>query len=392
MNLIHPYGLKSRNIFLLYVRSIFSGMLFFAPILALYLQNNLFTVTNVALVFSIKAISIAIFEYPTGAVADLLGRKKSLVFAGFTFFLSIVLLGIGTNLTHFIIYAITSAFAFSLFSGTGAAMVYDTLKQEGKEKYYKKIIGIRYSLWPIGASIGSIIGGYLAAMSYSYTIWLTLIPASIAVFTTLLLEEPKYEKENHKNIFKHMYKSLKIIVKNNQLIILLVSALILVGTGDAVHSLKPIFYEFWDIPIIYFGYILAVSFALSSLGHYFSHEVSEKFGNKRTILVSSLILALFVILATFVSPWLAVGCLLAKQVFYGLGRPATDHLINLETESKTRATVISGYNFMRHSGIAGFTLLIGWFADIYNINTAFRIAGLVVLLSAFGFLLLKEKN
>jgi len=388
----NKYGLKSKNILLVYIGSFFAGMLFFMPILALYLEESLFTLANVGIVYAVRAISVAIFEYPTGAIADLIGRKKSLVLGNASVLLATIFLFIGGNLSMFLIYAVVVAFGIGLFSGADSALIYDTLKEERKEKYFKKIIGMKYALWPVGASIGSIIGGYLAAISYSTAVLLSLAPTSIALLTVLFLKEPKYEKETHRNIFKHMFKSSKIIIKSSQLIILLIGALIFVGIGDSVHVLKPIFFQFKEIPLVAFGYIYAISFGLSSIGHYFSHEISEKIGTKNTVLVSAFILTLFIFLATFVSPWLAVACLLVKQFSYGLGRPVTDYLLNQETSSKTRATVISGYNLLRHVGIAIFVPLIAWVAEGYTINMGFRIGAIIMFSIPILFLFLKEKR
>lgn len=388
----NKYGIKSRNIILMYLNALLSGMLFFLPILALYLEKHLFTLTNVALIYSLRSLFFVIFEYPTGAIADLLGRKKALVLSKFFILLGVIFLVIGGNLWMFILYAIIFAFGGSLFSGADSAFIYDTLKQEGKEKYFKKIIGTKYAIWPIGASIGSIVGGYMATISLSFPVVLSLIPVTITLITSFFLKEPSYEKSIHRNIFKHMLDASKIIIKNYQLIILLLSALVLVGMGDSIHYLKPIFFRFKEIPILYFGYIFAISFVLSSIGHYISHDVAEFFGDKKTVILSAFFLCLFILLATLVGPWIAVSFLLIKQVFYGMGRPATEHLLNLETDSKTRATVISGYNFMRHLGVFIFAILLGHVAGLYTINIGFRVGSILMFSVPLIFLLLKDKR
>ena len=392
MKLFNTYGIKSKNIFYFYIMSIFGGMLFFLPIFALYIEESLFTLTNVALIISIESIAIVLFEYPTGAIADLLGRKKSIIISGFVILLSFVFLAIGNIMIMFVLYAIINAFGRSMFSGADSALIYDTLKQEGKEKYFKKIIGTKYALWPIGASIGAVVGGYLASISLSLPVIMSLIPMSIATFLSFQLVEPKYEKETHKNVFKHMFKSLGVIIKNSQVLIILFSALILIGIGDSLHYLKPIFFQFYEIPIIYFGYIFAIGFTLSSFGHYFSHEVSEKLGDKKTIIMGGFGYSLFYLFATFVFPLIAIILLLIKQFFYGIGRPATEHLLHLETDSSTRATVISGYNLMRGLGVAIFVPLIGFSSDIYNINIGFRIGALIMLIIPVLFLFLRAKK
>src|SRR4030042_988846 len=139
MSFFNKFEIKSRNIPLIYINHVFAGMLFFAPILALYIEKGLFSVTNVALIFSIQAACIFLFEYPTGAIADLLGRKKSMVIAVFFVILAVCFLFIGGSILFFALYALFSGFGYSLYSGSDTALIYDTLKQEGKEKYFKKI-------------------------------------------------------------------------------------------------------------------------------------------------------------------------------------------------------------------------------------------------------------
>ena len=391
MKIFNKYGLKSKNVILLYINSVFAGMLFFIPILALYLQENLFTLTNVALIFSIQAIGFVIFQYPTGAIADIIGRRRAMIAGNMTYILAIIFLAFGHNIIMLSIYALVASLGNSFFTGADSALIWDTLKQERKEEYYKKIIGTKYALWPVGATIGSILGSYLASYSFSYAIFASFFPLTIALFAVIFMKEPKYKKPNQ-NIAKHMWDCSKSIIKNWQLIIILLSALIFVGAGDAIHSFKSIFYQFLNIPILYFGYIFGASYALSSLGHYMSHDVSKIIGDKRTIIIASLMLIISIFLSSFFGAFLAVGFLLFGQLFYGIGRPVTEHLINLEANPSTRATILSGYSFMRFLGIAIFTPVIGYFAEIYNVSMGFRIGAIIMFSIPILFLFLKEQK
>ena len=276
---INKLGLNSRNIFLVYASSIAGGMLFFLPILALYFEESLFTATNVALIFAIEALAMVIFEIPTGAIADLFGRKKTLVMANFVVLIAVLFLYIGGSMLMFVLFAIFNSFARALASGTYSAFLYDTLKEEKQEHHYKMVIGTFYALWPVGASIGSVIGGYLAKISLSFSVGLSLIPLFFALILTLMLKEPKYEKEEHKDVLKHMFNSTKLIIHNKQLIVLALGGFILMAFGETIHLLGPLFFKFKEIPIELFGWITAFVFGFSSLGHYYSHAISEKIGS-----------------------------------------------------------------------------------------------------------------
>ena len=382
---------KSKNIKLMYWIQVIGGLMFFLPIIALYLEQGLFTITNVAIVFAVEAIAMALFEVPTGAIADLFGRKRTITLASVFVLGGLVFLYIGGSMFFFILFALFNAFGRSLSSGTENALIYDTLKDENKENQYKKIIGTYSALWPLGAVVGSLVGGYLATFSLSLPVLYTFIPISIVLILTFFLEEPKYEKEDHKNIIKHMFESSKVIIKNNQLIILFAAGFILWGFGESMHRLNSLFFEFKNIPILYFGVISAFLFGFSSIGHYFSHDVSKKIGDKKTLIFCTTGTALFILIATLTDHYVSIIFWAVPSVFFGLRNPIIDHLINIDTESRKRATVMSSYSFITRIGMAVVIPFIGYFAELYTINAAFRISALLVFIVPVLYLGIKEK-
>lgn len=384
-------GLKSRNVFLVYASLIAGGMLFFLPILALYFEESLFTATNVALIFAIEAIAMVIFEVPTGAIADLFGRKRTLVLANFVVLLAVLFLYIGGSMWMFALFAILNSLARALASGTYNAFLFDTLKEERKEHHYKMVIGTFYALWPVGAAIGSIIGGYLAKVSLSFPVGLSLIPLLFAFILTLMLKEPKYEKEEHKNILKHMFNSSKIIIHNKQLILLAIGGFLLMAFGETIHLLGPLFFKFKEIPIELFGWVTAFVFGFSSLGHYYSHSISEKIGNKKTLIIAVLGSPILLILATLTTKYYAIALFIIPSLFFGLRNPIIDRLLNAEVSSSKRATIISINNFLGQLGVAIFAPFIGYFAELYTINTAFMISAALMFSVTIIFLFLKDK-
>jgi len=257
---------------------------------------------------------------------------------------------------------------------------------------YKKIIGTYYALWPIGAATGSIIGGYLAVVSLSFPILMTFIPLLIASILTFFLKEPPYEKEGHHNVFKHIKNSAKIVINNKQLMILMIGGFILIGFGEAIHLLDQLFFKFKEIPLEFFGWITASTFALSSLGHYLSNSISEKLGNKRTLILSVLLSPLILIIATFSLKYFAIVLFIITSIFFGIRNPITSHLINQEVESKKRATVLSSANLISQFGLAILAPMIGYFAEIYSINQAFKLSAILLLSVPILYLFLKDKN
>lgn len=385
-------GIKSKNIPLMYANTIIGGMLFFLPILALYFEESLFSATNVAIIFAVEAFCMVLFEVPTGAIADLFGRKKTIVFSHLFDLIALIFLAVGGSMAMFICFGIFSALSRSLLSGTETAIIYDTLKEEGKEQYFKKVIGTYHALWPLGASLSSILGGYLAKVSLSLPVLATFFPVIIASILTLFLREPNYEKEDHKHIGRQMLSASKVIVHNKQLIVLILAGFVMTSLGEVVHYLSPLFLKFKEIPIEYFGYIMALTYGFSSIGHYFSHDLSEKFGNKACLIAFTFLSPLFVLMATISNGLALVAFFTFPSIFFGLKNPILSHLLNIEVASSKRATVSSISSFVGQLGIAIVAPIFGYFADIFTINTVLQLSCVAVLIAPILLLFLKEKN
>jgi len=147
---------ESNNIKIIYSLKFLDGLVFFLPILALYFEQSLFTITNVALIFSVRAIAQTVLEVPTGAMADLMGRKKTFIAAQISFLIALVFLSIGGSLTMFFLFALIDGFSRSLKSGTVSSLIFDTLKEEKRDNLFKKVSGTGSAIHHSGVALGSI--------------------------------------------------------------------------------------------------------------------------------------------------------------------------------------------------------------------------------------------
>ena len=67
-----------------YVERFISHVIFFAPAFWIILFNETLSLGQIGILFSIFAVSTFIFEIPTGAFADMFGRKASTLFVPIT--------------------------------------------------------------------------------------------------------------------------------------------------------------------------------------------------------------------------------------------------------------------------------------------------------------------
>ena len=69
----------NRDILKFYIYSALSNLLFFLPIVYIFFKNSGLTFTEIFITETIFAIGVVLFEVPTGALADYIDCKKSVL-------------------------------------------------------------------------------------------------------------------------------------------------------------------------------------------------------------------------------------------------------------------------------------------------------------------------
>ena len=103
-------------------------MRFFIPVLALFYIASKVSFTEFSIIMSVFALMTLILEIPSGAIADIIGRKKTLIIARFCYIIEIFLIAFYDGFYIFLIAKVISGIGVSLSSGTDQALLYDTLK------------------------------------------------------------------------------------------------------------------------------------------------------------------------------------------------------------------------------------------------------------------------
>ena len=122
-----------RNIKLAYYLTFCWNSLFWLGIWLLYYLK--FTdYQGIGLIETTWIIISIISEIPTGAIADIFGKKYTLTFAFLLQAIGQTIMGIALNYSYLIISVVIMTLGSALFSGSYEALVYDSLKQDHKEK------------------------------------------------------------------------------------------------------------------------------------------------------------------------------------------------------------------------------------------------------------------
>jgi len=286
-----------------------------------------------------------------------------------------------------------------LNSGTVAAILYDSLhnsiselNENRKGITFKRVIAITGALWPISASIASLIGGFMSILGYKFTILITFIPIFIKLLVVLLLKETDYIKPEKRSLIKQIKTSLKIIRLDNQLMILLLSGFLVYSFAEVAFQMKSIYLQSISFPIQYIGIVSTLSFTFSFIGSLLSESVSRKVSYKKLLIICQISIGLLLFLPSFIPlAFINATIMSLESLFWGMRWPIQIDWINSKVESRERATINSASNLMNHLGFTIFIILSGFTLEFITPLWLFRIIGIVQILTVVLIFGLKEQ-
>ena len=203
--------LKS-NITKLYIIKIAKWFMLFMPFMIPFYQDNGLNLSQISILKAIYSVAIVALEIPSGYLADVLGRKKTLVIGSILGFLGFFTYSISYGFIGFLLAEIILGFGQSLISGADSAMLYDSLEELDKKDEYVKYEGRVISIGNLAETIAGVVGGLLVGISLRFPYIAQTMVAFIAIPASLSLFEPQ-RKSNPLNFgFKYILQIVKTLL------------------------------------------------------------------------------------------------------------------------------------------------------------------------------------
>ena len=184
--------------------------------------NNPSALQLTAIVFIIGNAVMFLSDVPMGALADYLGRKKTIVatflFRALFFFLLAWVPFVSSTRSAFILAAAAYAsfgIGYTLYSGSFVAWVADTLRERNHPEGLGIILGRSYGHMALAQIIGAAIGLPLYLHGYIFYAFAVGFTSSIlcALFCTIIMKETKGLNFHHGKLsWKHSAQRMKTIM------------------------------------------------------------------------------------------------------------------------------------------------------------------------------------
>lgn len=369
------------NITKYYLFQFFSSLEFWAPIIVLFWFSRGLSMTQIMVLQSLYGVGVIILELPTGAIADLFGKRISLIFGTFFWTIGLLVYALCFKFWQFFIAEMVIAIGSAFISGADRAFIHGTLKSMGRDREYKTVEGRARALTETGRTLARLGGGLIASVSFG----LTLIAGAVSVFFSFLIslsfaetkiDLPRKEQTNYLQIIKD---SLNIMKKRGEVLWLTAFFAVFNGLVSEVHFFSQPYFQMLEIPVVYFGVIFAAFGLVSILTSSFTHRFAKITRNKAFPLLSLLACASMFLVARlpslFVLPfWSLFGALgVMNQIL------VSDQVLVLVPPERA-ATILSLQNLLRRLVYVGFGPLLGYISDSLGLLAALQVNAVVLLL------------
>jgi len=384
-----PFLIPNVRLFIIF-RVLFNARFYYPVFSILFLDFGL-TLSQFAILNVVWAATIVLCEVPSGALADTIGRRNLLVFAGSLMVIEIALWAFvpRTNLSLlFWVLALNRVFsgmAEAAASGADEALAYDSLRRDGDIGDWGRVLERQIQWQSAGFVIAMTLGGVLydpqllqqaaALLGIDITItrettlrlplYLTLATALLTLLTTLRMREvpteaaPGAEKTGPAigASFRLVWQAGCWIFRTPFVLALMLFGLLYDSVIRMVVTMASQYYRIIEVPEALFGLLGS---ALALFG-FVVPTLARRLSESRSPLFNLLLTAIGILLGllgmSFVWPWVGIlPALLLFSNFFLIGF-FLSHYLNRATSSEQRATVLSFKGLFLNLGYGGIGLL-----------------------------------
>jgi MFS family permease len=295
---------------------------------------------------SVVVVLIIVFEVPTGSIADMLGRKKTICIGQCFLFLSALTFAFMHNPFMGWMANILWAIGFSFQSGADSSLLYETLKEGGMEHMNKQIKGRNFGSRLLLVAFCSLLSGYLADIHLRLPLLVGIPFLIIPLIVSFFFIEPRHEYSA-----AHAYtmsgqidlikKAFGIVFRSKALRwIIGFTALIGVSSKLWFFTYNP-YFKIVGLDVKYVGVIFFFLNVTAWFTSRYAKEIEDYLQEKNSIVLMIVLIGVPLILMGMFPTWMGACLVLLPNLTRGIIVPFVDDYTNKHLSSESRSTGLS---------------------------------------------------
>lgn len=373
-----------------------SGLIFPIPVwVAFYTQ--VITLEQLAIINAIESLTTLALEVPTGALADVLGRRRTIIIGSALLSIFFFVVPFANSYIQILLLSLVSGAGSALISGSDSALVYDSLKEQNQESkigaVYTKI-GLYYRLSLI---IATLIAGTMFGIWRGFPHFARGIVVLLSSYFIYLMVEPKLDsiKFSWASYFRQTKQGIAELTKSPYIKKLAIYYVAVAGISFSclAYFNQPFAYDFGYTPS-QMSLITSAAYLTTSLLLYFVTTHDYLLTRKKVYLGFPLLMSLSLLPGLLVNRTFALLIMMGAQLAGSARFSILDKYVNKEFSSQNRATALSTLNMGVSLTMAILIFFGGKIQGIYDTRHAYVALGVVTLaiVLPLGISLVREHN
>lgn len=397
--MIRNLSLSKSKRFILLESAFFLHTGIIGAVYTLYLLSlglSIFHANLISAVFNIASIA---FEVPSGAMCDVIGKRKTAILAGISLGLAMLCFLLSINIYIVIVGQLLWGISYALESGTVEAWLVNDQSLGGSK--LDNIFAASRKIQSFTMILGSFIGTWIADYSLKLIWTIPLLSAVIFILMVISFMEDKPNRSSnksalnlHKPMLEYIKEGFKLILSSRVLSYIY----ILVALMGFVSSPLMIFWSIYLNKLdSTFSYMyLSTVWLLIQLSIIIGNQILEcmgkYLGRKKILIVTFFIFGVSSIFMNIGKSMLtAILLICIQEIVWTMICSVQRGLLNDYIFDINRATMLSFSSLFNAIGKILASALFGYLADIFSVLFAWTLSGFLALFTAcFVFFMYKK--
>jgi MFS family permease len=355
----------------IYLANFFAGLSSVASVIyTLYFLSNGISQTQIGQLFGVFMISMSIFNIPTGAFADVVGHKTSVVIGLFFHAINGLIFYFYPTFPGMIIGMLSAGLGLALQTGAWSSLTYEILEKTNKVESLAEVMGKAGAYFALAAIIGSLLGApiFKVAPKIPFLLFFICIAMAGVVATQIQYRKPT-DKPSWSKLMTTTKDGIMYTVKNQKLMGLMIIT-IAMTTGRMLmnQNIGQPYQVGVGVDIALIGVIAAIAQLIQMGVSVGAYKVAAKIGYDYSLIVTIIVPAAAVFLMGRTNTILGIGFMFIFGAAQAFKEPIAGYLGQKVMTPTHRATMASTSSVIS-SVIVGILLPIGGRSiDLYGIN------------------------
>lgn len=383
------------NIPKLYAFAFFQMFLVIIPVIVPFWQDKGLSLQQIFMLQGIFGATLIACDAPAGYIADLFGRRRTLIIGSIISAIGFQFLWFGETFAHFAIYEIVIGIGLSLQAGCDVTILYNSLEKLRLHGHGTSYLGWRLTYQTIGEGIAALLGGFLAGIALDLPAYVNAVTGWIPVFVALTIYEPEGQRLPRVSHLRNLQSIGRAVFGHSKLLTFAILAFVFYGfaTFVAVWSLQP-YWESRGLDVKMFGYLWAFNNFMVAGMATFAGRFERKFGSVTVVVLIALLPVIGYFGMGYTPGLWGLIFTLAFPVCRALNQVIFQDAINVRVPAEMRATANSVSTLGMRALFIIFGPMVGHVLDTSGPDMAMQTLGWVYLAGIFviGYPLLSQRR